>query len=143
VKYQDLPTPFLERTIVTKSGCWQWIGTSISNSGYASFSVGRKTWRVHRYVLSLVEPLIDGMVVDHLCKNRLCCNPEHLEQVTPRENVMRSDAPGAMVAKTGVCPQGHSMEDAYVNRNSKRVNRRCRPCTLARNAEAKARRNQK
>lgn len=71
------------------SGCWEWTGTKISN-GYAEFSVDGQDVYGHRWSYErFVGPIPDGLVIDHLCNNPGCVNPEHLEPVTNGENVRR------------------------------------------------------
>lgn len=66
--------------------CWLWAGT-VKSHGYGQ--AGRSA-RAHRYVYEqLVGPIPDGMVLDHLCCRKTCVNPEHLEAVSQRENVLR------------------------------------------------------
>lgn len=74
------------------NGCWVWTGR-LNRNGY-----GRVWWQgrepvVHRVVWELlIGPIPKGLVLDHLCRNRACCNPGHLEPVTQRENVVRGEA---------------------------------------------------
>src|SRR5262245_53039429 len=75
------------------TGCWIWQRGLFTNGyGQASFTrrPGRSK-RAHRVSYeAFVGPVPDDLVIDHLCRNKLCCNPEHLEPVTSRENAMRS-----------------------------------------------------
>lgn len=109
--------------------CWLWLG-SLMSRGYGQFSVGprggAKNWRTHRLAYELsVGPIPDGMALDHLCRNRRCCNPRHLEPVTTAENNKRAGA--AML----VCARGHAMspDNVLKGRNG---TRECRACRLDR-----------
>lgn len=77
---------------ITEEGCWEWQGTSQPN-GYGVFSINNHLQRTHRVSYeAFVAPIPDGLQIDHLCRNRICCNPEHLEPVTPAENTRRARA---------------------------------------------------
>src|SRR5690242_20419729 len=72
------------------NGCWTWTGSHCSG-GYGQTMYLQKIYRVHRFVYEhLVEPIPEGFFLDHLCLNRGCCNPDHLEPVTPAENALRT-----------------------------------------------------
>ncbi len=80
---------FLERSVEI-DGCWIWDRT-ISVSGYGQVSDGGKVSYAHRVSYThLVGEIPKGLVIDHLCKNKECVNPEHLEPVTQAENVKRA-----------------------------------------------------
>lgn len=87
--------------------CWLWTGSMYPN-GYGQFNIDRHPIYAHRAALLLhgVE-LIDGLEVDHLCRVRHCVRPDHLEQVTHRENGLRGFGPAAENARKTHCPQGH------------------------------------
>src|SRR5436190_15770103 len=79
----------------TREECWPWLGT-VDRHGYGKTKFGspRKTRYAHRVSYELfVGRIPDGREIDHLCKNRLCVNPAHLEAVTRAENFARSSLP--------------------------------------------------
>ncbi len=72
--------------------CWEWTG-AVNKHGYGFLTLSRARWYVHRLMwTTLVGPIPKGMVIDHLCRNPPCCNPDHLEVVTQIENMRRSRA---------------------------------------------------
>lgn len=75
----------------------------------------------------LIGPIPAGMTLDHLCRNRLCVNPVHLEAVTNRVNILRGTSPAAIHARKVACPNGHP----YSGRE-RRGTRICHTCMAAR-----------
>lgn len=79
-------------TIDESTGCWNWLKVKDSQ-GYGQISVSGKTKLAHRYSYERVHGIIpDGLYIDHLCRNKSCVNPVHLEPVTPAQNIQRGNS---------------------------------------------------
>jgi len=132
---------FLRRVQINENGCWVWRGNTHPKNGYGRFWLYRHTDRLaHRlaYVWS-GGTIPDNLVIDHLCRNRACVNPAHMETVSNAENVMRGESVWAINARKTHCVRGHEFtpENTWV---SKKNERHCRECSRIRKREARARR---
>ena len=128
--------PRVDRT----ESCWVWQGTRFQ-SGYGAFQLDGRLQRAHRLAYeTLVGRIPDGLQLDHLCRNRPCVNPGHLEPVTPRTNVRRSEGPPAMNARKVACSRGHAFtpENTYFGRDG----RHCRPCARMTETARRAKRRE-
>jgi len=87
----DILKPLIE--IDRESGCWLWLGKINAGTGYGQKQFDGRTVLAHRWVLQWFKGWIPAeAVVDHLCRNRRCVNPDHLEVTTHTENCRRGRA---------------------------------------------------
>ena len=122
--------------------CWTW-QFSINRHGYALIKVKNsdgtyQTKLAHRVFYERhLESIPSGLTIDHLCRNRECVNPAHMEPVSVRENVLRGEGITAQNARKTHCLNGHSYDEAntYV---SKGGGRQCRACTATRARKRRA-----
>lgn len=128
----ELISPALERYwgyVVKTDSCWNWTG-DITDSGYGRIHISNGQYYAHRiaYVISTGQTPTKGMVTDHLCRNRRCVNPEHLELVSITENVMRGQALSALNAKKTHCMRGHPLsgDNLYIAPKGYRSCKLCR-----------------
>lgn len=111
----------------TPSGCWEWLG-SLSTAGYGTVNLGNGSYGyAHRLSWELAHGDIPvGLHIDHLCRNRKCINPEHLEPVTPQVNARRGAAAYGPIKQK--CIHGHDMTVAVNVYTAPDGGKRCRTC---------------
>jgi hypothetical protein len=111
--------------------CWLWTGAK-NQDGYGRFRLDGRKVQAHRFAYELlVDPIPEGLELDHTCRVRHCVRPDHLEPVTHRENIVRGVGVGKWNARKTHCKHGHPFdaENTYIN---VRLNRRsCRACRNA------------
>lgn len=130
--------------------CWAWLGWA-DPKGYGTVGRNGVRYRSHRYSWEMHRgPIPAGMTIDHLCRNTFCVNPDHMEVVTMRENILRGDGPSARNARKTHCPKGHELSlvapgqrgcrvcraRAYVKQARKRGYTRTFPLTHCRRGHA-------
>jgi len=124
---------YMSRYTEDENGCWNYTG-SINPAGYGQI---RQT-TAHRFFWETIRgPIPVGLQLDHLCRNKRCVNPLHLEPVTGAENMRRRSE-----AYT-VCGAGHRMdeENTIVKKRANRISRECRACQVL--AQRRYRENRK
>ena len=125
----------LVTAIKVNGGCWEWQQFK-DKDGYGQTFVwdGKKSisTRAHRLMYELlVNKIPEDMVIDHLCRNRPCINPAHMEVVTVRTNTLRGFGPGAYNARKTHCKRGHEFtKENTINTigSTGNRNRNCKLC---------------
>ena len=110
--YQILINPMIskdefESNFKKSNNCWKWVGRQYV-TGYGRYWQNQISYLAHRVSYELYKGNLEkNKVIDHLCRNKLCVNPDHLEQVTISENVMRGEGITAKKSRSSSCPNGH------------------------------------
>lgn len=112
------------------TGCWFWV-MSLSSEGYGRISVNNNVEYAHRVSYkTFVGPIPDELDIDHVCRNRSCICPQHLEPVTRQVNLLRGVGVSAKNASKTHCPKGHPYDE--LNTTFRRGSRECKKCVKAR-----------
>jgi hypothetical protein len=135
VKELTLPIETLKARLLRQSidsnGCRVWLGGK-GSTGYGYIKIDHSQRLVHRVAYEVYKGAIpEGYQIDHLCKNTSCINPQHLEAVTQRENILRSNSFAAINSKKTECINGHSLigDNVYIKPNGARNCKECRKIT--------------
>ena len=132
----DVIDRLISHVAVTPAGCWEW--TASLNRGYARTDIMGRPKYVHRVTYeAFVGPIPDGLSLDHLCRNAACVNPDHLEPVDHRTNVLRGAGPTAVNAAKTHCIHGHELTPENT-RYAPNGYRACRACQRARHRASRA-----
>jgi len=122
---QSILSRFWDKVEKTNS-CWNWRAGKNSD-GYGTFWIG-KTVSAHRFAYQLlIGSIPKDKEIDHLCRNRSCVNPVHMEIVTNKINVLRGISSPAENARKTYCKNGHPFNEENTI-NYKDGRRQCRPC---------------
>ena len=121
---------------VQPNGCWNYTGRIVDGYGRITYHAGG--CGAHRIAyMFMVGPIEKGLHIDHVCRNRRCCNPAHLEKVTPLVNRLRSLASNGGYMTETHCRRGHDVtgHGVYLRADGKRI---CRACTNESHRRARA-----
>jgi hypothetical protein len=124
ISAKSIPVPW--------TGCWLWLG-KLDKDGYGTLGVNYAMKKAHRASYEFARgPIPPGLHIDHLCRVRCCVNPDHLEPVTCRENLMRGKGLAAINHAKTHCVHGHEFtpDNTYFHRS--RRGRICKTCIYAR-----------
>lgn len=117
-----------QNVLVTPEGCWLWLGC-LDHKGYGRIKHKGRSARTHIEAFAAVRGAPPPKtVLDHKCRVRHCCNPEHLEPVSVLENTLRGEGPTAHKSRQTHCKAGHPLSGDNVYTHPKRGTRECLAC---------------
>lgn len=133
-KPKRVKTPTVDlflRKVNKTATCWLWTAARAGgrNRDYGCFGDPGGERYAHRFAYKTWKgPIQEGLTIDHLCRNTLCVNPDHLEVVTQRENVARGESFSAKNSRKTHCLRGHEYtpKNTYIQRPGQRACATCR-----------------
>jgi hypothetical protein len=119
---------FNKKYSIDSNGCHIWIGSK-THDNYGQFWYKKRLWLAHRAAYEIwVGKIPEGMTIDHICENTLCVNPNHLQVMTLKENILKSNGISAIHARKTHCINGHLLSDDNVRYRKDTFGRQCREC---------------
>lgn len=116
---------FNEKLNLLENGCLEFLG-HVNHNGYCSFRVGTKMYRAHRFAWELyIGKIPDNLVLHHKCRNKKCCNINHLQIVTVKENLLLDETMASVNLSKTHCPKGHEY-----NSDNTRISKGKRSCVI-------------
>jgi hypothetical protein len=128
---------FRKNFIISKDNCWEWKGQIHKGTGYGRFRANWVNWLAHRFSYIFYKGNIpEGLIIHHICQNKKCVNPEHLEIVTLREHTFKKGSFAYKNHNAIYCIRGHSFtnENTYLTPDGRR---QCKICMRLRNEKYK------
>lgn len=126
-----------KRFKISENGCWDWTGNK-NRQGYGRVPFRGRVVVPHRLLhQTIFGEITPGLVSDHICENKSCVNPKHIEPVTSKENIYRGCAPPSINIRKTHCASGHKFttENTYISRGM----RACRTCNMLKERRKRAR----
>ena len=148
IEKTHIPEPYASKvrarilaSVKDVDGCWEWQKSLTVHGGYAQMMLSLEPKKPHLYTghraswLVFRGDIAAGLQIDHLCRNRKCVNPDHLEPVSPKENTVRGEVSREGIRSTTPlrhCSHGHPMtgDNIYVYSNKGKPKTLCNTCRV-------------